>query len=67
MRRKMNQRELRSAFWEDCAELGYAMQRIRGYRQNDYPPDVRMRWCDYVDMMHRDGNISDKVAHNATL
>lgn len=56
-------RSLRDSFWETFPE--YA--RETGKTQNDYPIDVRMAWCDYVDCMYKDGEISDKLAHDATL
>ncbi len=32
-----------------------------------YPADIRTAWVDFVDAQHRAGNITDKVADNATL
>ncbi len=32
-----------------------------------YPATVRSAWVDFIDAQHRAGNITDKVADNATL
>lgn len=54
---------LRDSFWATYTEFS----RIREYRQNDYPADVRMAWVDFVDQSHRAGLITDSVAQRATL
>lgn len=41
--------------------------RVAPCTQNDYPADIRMAWCDFVDSMQRDGNISMALAERATL
>lgn len=60
------QSDLRSAFWEAHEQLRRAYFR-RSWRQNQYPTDVRVPWCDYVESCHRDGLISDALAQRATL
>ena len=59
------QKELRRAFWEAHPDL-YKFYR-RTYTQNDYNATVRVSWCDYVDCMNRNGEISDALAQRATL
>lgn len=58
------QKELRAAFWEqsDCRQF-YKVS----YRQNDYSATVRCDWCDFVEHMRRDGQISEALASRATL
>lgn len=59
------QKALRDAFW---AQAGMMADFYRvSYRQNDYSATVRCTWCDFVDQMHRDGQISDKLAKRVTL
>ena len=53
---------LRDSFWEN-----HHYVKKPGKTQNDYPIDVRMAWCDYVECMHRDGEITDALAQRATL
>lgn len=57
------QKELREAFWREHANL----TRVPGKKQNDYPADTRLAWCDYVENMQRNGEISAKLADRATL
>ena len=55
--------ELRQAFWQANPQ-----HRRRGRtRQNAYPCDVRMAWCDFVEHTRRNGDISEKLAERATL
>ena len=42
-------------------------KRKKGYTQNDYSTDVRIAWVDFVDMMHHNGQINEKLADRATL
>lgn len=55
--------ELRAAFWEAHP----AFKRKGRTKQNDYPADVRMAWCDYVEHMVRNGDIPENLAQRATL
>ncbi len=62
---RLNLTQLRVAFWESVPSLSHHYHKSK--RQNQYPADVQMAWVDFVDMMHRGGAISDRVASNATL
>lgn len=68
-RHTVNLTDLRSAFWETFPKYAarYSKTHRARVRQNSYPVDIRMTWCDFVDMMHRDGLISDSLANRATL
>ena len=57
---------LRRSFWLTFFVCGKPAE-YRGKTQNDLPCDLRCAWVDYVDQMHRDGHITDRVADNATL
>ena len=59
------QKALRAAFWEQAGVLRdfYKVS----YRQNDYSATVRCDWCYFVEHMRRDGQISEALAHRATL
>ena len=59
-----SQKDLRGFFWD----IMYPKHTPKkGYTQNDYSADIRSAWVDFVDTMHRDGRISDKLAFKATL
>jgi hypothetical protein len=62
---KLNQSQLRAAFWESSPSLQHHYRKTK--RQNSYPCDVRCAWVDFVDAMHRGGAITDHTAHTATL
>lgn len=58
-----NQRELRAAFWEAHPEF----TRRGNTTQNDYPADIRLSFCDYIDRLNSDGIISNALTQRATL
>lgn len=58
------QNEVRAAFW---AQLPQASGYYKSKRQNEQPTDVRVAFCDYVDNLARNGEISDKLAQRVTL
>ena len=57
------QKELRNTFWEAHPQF----KRRCTQKQNAYPTDIRIAWCDYVDRMNRNAQISDALANRATL
>lgn len=63
------QAQVRAAFWQGWTpELRRAAGIKRGMRtQNDYPTDVRVEFVDFVDMLARDGHISEALAQRVTL
>lgn len=62
-----NQKALRRAFWETFPDL--PRRRIRDYSGKGlmYCTDTRVTWCDWIDMLSKDGQISQALAHRATL
>lgn len=63
------QKAVRAAFWEALQyhrELA-DYKRKSGYTQNQYPDDVRMAFCDFVDMLERNGDIGETLAQRVTL
>ena len=63
-----NQKRLRQVFWLEHPELKPLHKRtIKMGDHKDYPTDVRVSFCDWLDSLHRDGIVSDKLAQNATL
>ena len=57
------QRELRTEFWHNHPQF----KRRGRTKQNDYPADIRMAWCDFVESCRRNGDISEALANRATL
>jgi hypothetical protein len=56
-----SQAQIRDAFWR--AHLGIDRKRYRG----DYCTDTRCAFVDFIDFLHRDGQISAALANRATL
>jgi len=57
--------EVRLSFWESFPEFKEAYRKTK--RQNEYETDIRVSFVDYVDLLNRNGTISDKLAHRVTL
>jgi hypothetical protein len=57
------QRQIRVYFWEIHPQF----KRRAGWTQNQYPTDVRVAFCDFVEMLSRGEEISDALAQRATL
>jgi hypothetical protein len=65
-----NQRDLRRAFWEAHKGLGQVTRRrITDYSGNGkmHNTDTRCAWCDWLDYMSKDNQISQELAQRATL
>lgn len=63
------QAEVRNSFWDLMKETNpdlYVMRRSNK-RQNDYNATIRTFFCDHVDCLRRDGQISEKLANSVTL
>lgn len=63
------QRELRKRFWQDHPDYAFQAREagIISKRQNEHCATVRCAFVDWLDMMHRNGEISDALANRATL
>lgn len=59
------QAQVRAAFWQGNEHL--RKYRKPGARQNDYGATLRSEWCEFVDMLARDGHISEDLAGRVTL
>lgn len=58
-----SQRQLRSAFWR----IFSITANRRRLPSGDYHVDTRCLFCDWIDSLHRDGQISDRLAARVTL
>jgi hypothetical protein len=63
------QRELRAAFKELAKDLGLPPSRIPAHSGEGkmYPVDTRVAWCDWLDKLCKNGEISPELADRATL
>lgn len=63
-------RELRAAFFAEHEGVpGISRRRIRHYNGRDlmHNTDTRCAWCDWIDALARNGEISDALAQRAAL
>jgi len=58
-------KEVRDLFWAQHPE--FQSEYRKTYRQNDYRTDVRVAFTDFVDSLHREGMITEKLADRVTL
>jgi hypothetical protein len=64
------QKQVRAAFWEAHRGLpGITPRRITHYSGNGkmHNTDTRCAFCDYVDALSKDGQISQELAQRVTL
>ena len=60
--------QVRAAFWEAHPNAERRTgPRGRTLPQNEQPTDTRCAFVDYVDHLHRSGDISDRLSENVTL
>ena len=63
------QRDLRAAFWDTFPDM--PRKPISGYRGGvlirNYRTDTRCAFCDWIDSLARDGQISEALTQRATL
>lgn len=57
--------QVRAAFWESHPEILHHKRSKK--RQNDYNTNIRCLFVDFVDNLHKNGQISDKLAFKVTL
>jgi len=58
------QKQVRDAFWQGNEHLH---KYVKGNRQNDYDATLRSEFVEFVDMLARDGHISEDLASRVTL
>ena len=57
------QKQLRAEFWRNHQQF----ERVPGWDQNNYPTDIRVAWCDFVDDAYQSDQISKGLAERAAL
>ena len=67
--KKLTFKQIRINFWEMLKEINPQLykQGKRSKSQNEQITDIRVSFCDYIDYLHRNGDITDKQAQNITL
>lgn len=58
------QKEIRAAFWQGNEHLKHF---VKSKRQNTYSATIRSEFVEFIDMLNKDGHISDKLADRVTL
>lgn len=61
------QKALRAAFWESHPDASRKLIKDYSGRGRMHCTDTRTAWCDFIDLMARDGQISESMANRATL
>ena len=63
------QKQIRAQFWLDHPSFDHQAREagIRSKPQNEQCATVRCAFVDYVDMLRRDGQISEALANRTTL
>jgi hypothetical protein len=56
------QAQVRAAFWQ-----GWPQGFQRGKKHNEYNATIRSEFVEFVDMLARDGHISEALAQRVTL
>lgn len=61
------QKQLRAEFWRTFPNL--SRSRIRNFSGNGtmHVTDTRCAWCDWIDMLSKNGDISPELAERAEL
>ena len=59
------QAQVRAAFWQGNEHLRKYCR--KGARQNDYNATLRSEFVEFIDMLARDGQISESLAQRVTL
>lgn len=57
--------QVRRAFWENHPE--FKSEYRKTYTQNQYRTDIRVTFCDFIEVLSRDGLITPKMAQKITL
>ena len=61
------QKQIREAFWDSADPMNGDGITRRKLSDGGYTADTRMAFVDFVDMLHRDGEIGDALAQRVTL
>lgn len=64
-RNKMTFKQVRDLFFEEHPQ--FKVERRCRKSHNAYSTDCRVYFCDFVEFLRRDGQITDKQAFNITL
>jgi len=62
-RTQMNFSEIRNKFWTEHPQF----TRKGRTKQNDYNTDIRVYFCDFIEHLRRNGEITETQAKNITL
>ena len=57
-------KEIRAAFWQGNEHFKHF---VKSKKQNQYNATIRSEFVEFVDMLERDGHISQNLAQKVTL
>lgn len=58
------QKQIRDCFWQGSEHLRHY---VRSKTQNEYSAVIRQEFVEFVDMLARDGHLSESLANRVTL
>ena len=61
------QKQVRAAFWREAEENYPYRVTKRRLSSGDYSADTRAAFVDFVDVLHKSGEISEALAQRVTL
>jgi hypothetical protein len=65
MAKKMTFKQVRDLFFEEFPE--FQQERRCRKSQNEYTTNCRVYWCDFVEMLRRNGDITESQANRIVL
>jgi len=63
--KKLTYPEIRQMFWDQHPKFKNEYRKT--WKQNQYNATIRTYWCDFVDYLMKDGQITENQAQNITL
>lgn len=63
----MNAKQVKALFWESFPDLDRKRINDGTGRRRIYKCDTRVAFVDFIDSLHRDGQITDRTAQTITL
>jgi hypothetical protein len=67
--KKLTFKQIRRQFWEELKEFNPQLykQGKRSKSQNDQVTDIRVYFCDFIERLRRDNEITESQAQRITL
>lgn len=63
-----DEEEIREAFWQNHPQFDSRDYKGQNHpSQNNYNATIRSAWCEWIDYLQKDGQISEELADKVTL